>query len=103
MWEPKMLLPILLLNLVLFCLTDAGTDAKFSPKPGLEGLENLVEKLESRLRHMETRLEETETRLESGDNEMEILESRLKETEEFLRKEFASNFSINAALMKPSL
>ena len=65
-----LLLPILLLNLVL-CLTDAGADAKSSPEPGSEGLENLVEKLESRLRDMEARLEETEKRLESKDKEME--------------------------------
>ena len=117
-----MLLAILLLNFVL-CLTDAGADAKSSPEPGSEGLENLVEKLESRLRDMEKRLEETEQnnqemkrRLEEFAEKMRTDEfekreqgtktsrSKLKmEVEEALRKEFASNFSHNNALTKPSL
>merc|ERR1712130_642222 len=85
----KMLAIILLLNLIL-CISDA----KSSPKSGLEDLENLVEKLESRLRDMETRLEETERRLESKDKEMERMEqnnqdmkTRLEELEDKMRNE----------------
>ena len=53
-----MLLIILLLNIVLL-LTEAGADAKSSPKPGLEGLETLMDKLvESRLSDLETRMQE---------------------------------------------
>ena len=122
--KAEMLLPILLLNLVL-CLTDSGADAKSSPEPGSEGLENLVEKLESRLRDMEKRLEETEQnnqemkrrleefaeKMRTEKDEFEKREqgtktsrSKLKmEVEEALRKEFASNFSHNNALTKPSL
>ena len=117
-----MLPAILLLNLVL-CLIDAGADA--SPKPGSEDLENLVGKLESRLRLMETRLEETEQNNQEMKRRLEELEDKMKtekdelekreqetkastsklkmEVEESLRKELASNFSSNNALMKPSL
>ena len=54
-----MRLIILLLNLVLSSLTDAGpADAKSSPKLDSEGLENLVDELEVRLRAMETRMQD---------------------------------------------
>jgi len=93
------MLPIILLLNLIICFTDA----KSSPKPGLEDVENLEEKFESRLRDMEKRLEEMETRLESKDKEMERMQQKMQ-MEEFLRKEIASNFS-NAALTvsKPSL
>ena len=71
MCEARMLLLILVLNLL--SLTDAGrTDAKSSPKQGLEDMENLVEKLvKSRLREMETRMQEKlELRLEELDLKM---------------------------------
>ena len=79
-----MLLTILVLNLVLLSLTDAGlADAKSSPKLGLEdGLGSLVEKLESRLRDMET---------------------KMQEMEESLRKEIASKVYNSNALTNPSL
>ena len=76
-----MLLLILVLNLL--SLTDAGrTDAKSSPKQGLEDMENLVEKLvKSRLREMETRMQEKlELRLEE-------MEMRMKYKEEEQAKE----------------
>jgi len=85
-----MLSVILILNLIL-CLPDA----KSSPKPGLEDLENLVEKLvASRLKDMETRTEETEMRLKSKEKEMERMEQnnqemkrRLEELENKMRNE----------------
>ena len=53
-----MLFKILLLSLVL-SLTNVDTDAKSSPKQGLEGgLESLVGMLEFRLREMERRMHE---------------------------------------------
>ena len=42
--KADILLIILLLNLVLL-LTEAGADAKSSPKQGLEDLENFMDKL----------------------------------------------------------
>ena len=74
-----MLLTILVLNLLSLTLTDA----KSSPKQGLEdGLGSLVEKLESRLRDMET---------------------KMQEMEESLRKEIASKVYNSNALINPSL
>ena len=86
-----MLFAILLLNLVLLCLTDAGADAKSSPKLGLE---NLVEKLEFRLEEMETEMKnqanekeklaaknkEMETRMEKLENRPIVLISAWRET-----------------------
>ena len=77
--KAEMLLPILLLNLVL-CLTDAGADAKSSPEPGSEGLENLVEKLESRLRDMEKRLEETEQNNQEMKRRLEEFAEKMRRT-----------------------
>ena len=82
--EADMLLIILLLNLVLL-LTEAGADAKSSPKPGLEDLENLMDKLvESRLSDLETRMQEKlELRLE----EVEMRTKYEKEKEAKEKKE----------------
>ena len=75
-----MLLTILLLNLALSSLADAGTDAKSSPKKGSEGLENLVEKLESRLRDVEAKFQDEKEKLEE-------MEMRMKHKEEEQAKE----------------
>ena len=96
-----MLLTILLLNLVLLSLTDAGpADAKSSPKQGSEGLENLVEKLELRLRDMETKFQDMEKRMkhkeeEHAEERMELkaknkeMETRLHELEDRTKEEHA--------------
>jgi len=75
-----MLLRIFLLNLTL-CLIEAGTDAKSSPKRGLGGLENLVDRLELRLRDMELRLEETEKEKEKQAQEKMELDAKIKDME----------------------
>ena len=83
-----MLLTILLLSLVLSRLTNA----KSSPKLGLDDLENLVDKLvESRLRDMETRMQDDKEKQAKEKKELEAkvkaMEIRLKELEYNMKEE----------------
>ena len=83
-----MLLKILLLSFVLSSLTDA----KSSPKLGLDDLENLVDKLvESRLRDMETRMQDDKEKQAKEKKELEAkvkaMEIRLKELEYNMKEE----------------
>ena len=83
-----MLLKILLLSFVLSSLTNA----KSSPKLGLDDLENLVDKLvESRLRDMETRMQDDKEKQAKEKKELEAkvkaMEIRLKELEYSMKEE----------------
>ena len=98
-----MLLTVLLLNLLLLCLSDAGTVDQSSQKQGFEDLENFVENLvEARVRNivtmmedekekqaeekreLEAKIKEMEIRLETKDRE---LEKRLEELESHQKQE----------------
>ena len=93
-----MQLGILLLSLILSCLVVAHTDAESSPKPGLEGLQNLVEKLEFRLKDVKTRmedeknilefrLEEMEMKMKQKDEKLKEMQTRLEDLEVEMKKE----------------
>ena len=87
-----MLLAILLFNLVLPNLTNAGpADAKH----GTQDLENLVEKLEFRLRDMDTRMQ---VEKEKQAKEKRDLEAKNKETERRLAELEASTSKLRKLL-----